>query len=209
MKKAVNHYRVLDRGYCLARRLDDFESAIDIVNFILTSRGFNRDTIKVDDFTYWFKDNEYKVRIVAYPANYIVDADQAPDNVNTVLAKIKSFNGKALKYNALDLVQSRYKPGTFQPSDIRFAESVNWSKGKSIIFKQLGKKKFNGADYETASKVAQLNPNIGTFDSSRSLQDVIRNLLITNTPTEIYKQLKGKVSISNTQLNKLIYKTTH
>lgn len=213
MKKSVNHYRVTDRGYTIARQIKEFDDAINVVEFLLSSRGFSKEQVPAEDklyLSYWFKPNKFAIQVIAYPSKQIVDIDHPNEElVNEVLKRLKIFNGTGLKYNALDLINPRYKPNTFQPKDVRFAESVNWNKGRSIIFDKKSKDKQTVLDYITGNKIANLNPNHGTLHDCISIEDVIRRSLSHMPPVEVYKVFKGKSSLSNNSLNKLIYKCTH
>jgi hypothetical protein len=212
MVKSLNVYRVKDRGWTYASQLDSIEDVETVVINCLQGRGFSLEESKSlsSDLTVFFKPNQYDVRVIAYPSGRVAEVPRQSSPVNKVLARLRVFNGKALKHNSPESCKQRYKAGGFEPREVKFAESAIYAgRGQSVIFSQTKSRKNEGIiDTETYEKVANLNSH-GYFNDKMSVESVIEKLLKTNKPCAVYRQLKGKVGVGSNQLNRLIYKLTH
>lgn len=213
MKKSLNQYRVVRYESVVATKLTTLDEAVQFCELVLFAYGFHLDELKnslsQEEYTYyWFRPNEHHVKIVAYPLAEVIDLDRQDPEVTELFRRIKAFNGKGLKFNAVQLFNPRYKPGAYQPADVRFAESVNYAKGYSTVA-HLGKRKrqmFNGS--EQMDKLNSL-PDQGSLSQAHSLEDIIRKQLVDFKPNEVYKRLKGCCDVGSNELNRLIYKLSH
>lgn len=208
MVKSVNHYRVLDRNWTLAQRIQSIEDLLTVIKYCLGNRGYDEEECESlsSGLSVFFKPNKYDILVIAYPANYVTDIPKQDERTNKLLASIKAFNGKGLKYNSPESCKQKYKVGRFEPKEVRFAESALWSKGQSVIVKMAGKQKPIGLpDTITAEKIANLTPQ-GYFDDKLSVESIVLKHLKSMNPCEVYRLLKGKTHLGSNELNRLIYK---
>lgn len=211
MVKTINLFTVKDKGWAFATKLRSIKDVQLIIAHLLVGRGYepNEAGLLSSDTCVWFKPNKHEILICVTETSQKVSIPQQEESVNILLTKLKLFNGKGLKYNSPESCKAKYKSGQFTSHDVKMAESVFWGKGQSVIFKQTKKEKSSTmTDGESANKVANLTPQ-GWFDDTMSVSTIIKRRLQISSPTDVYRDLKGKYNMGSNELNRLIYKISH
>ncbi len=196
--KQLNQFRVLHRGTVFHTQIKTIEDVIEVIDFILQGAGFTMDGVKEKNslshegsiISFFMKANDYQILVEPYSSS---EKSQVPftsdKEVNNMLAKFKVFNGKALRLNTIE-ESSTYKPhATYQPPEVRFAESAYSNKGTSTLPKQ--KRDMDGIDSSVhfEEKISKL-PNTASMLDSLSINDIARKLLKECEPSKVREILQ-------------------
>lgn len=110
--------------------------------------------------------------VQTYSQNTAFEIPPITELANEVFKVAKTFSGKGLARNNYERGDSKYKPGKWYGGEVRMAESVNHSKGRSTLPKEKKIKNQNLVDSGTFSQISKsrggyLNLEYNLIDSLR------------------------------------------
>jgi hypothetical protein len=147
--------------------------------------------------------------IIPYDSGIKIEVDPIRnDEVNRQLSRLKPYNGKGLKYNTLEPL-SKYVPHRWEGREVHMAKSAMYNKGTTTLPKAKRERAFVNETSHFESKVERLRTASLSSPHYVDPDKRILSLVQTLSPCEVYRTLKGTVSLSNSELKRRIYQLTH
>jgi hypothetical protein len=184
--------------------ISDIEGALEMIRFILKSRGFSDEEMDARPVSSWFKPNRFNVTLRVTRGELIELDGKFTEADNKVIQETKMFNGEALKYNTIE-EPSKWKPHNFQAPEVWFAMSTTRHKGLST----LGKPKKKSNSYVNDNFTFEIINDLGeaVFDQKICVESIVRKRIKHTDKKSLYESMKGKYSnISNKKLKEIIWR---
>lgn len=215
MKKRLNRYSIYRSNQSYLSGLTSYEDAINAIRILVEGLGWDFDKLQaeiagnetnpikqvVKQRSFWFKPNRLQIEL-RLTRGELVEIDSKTDEIdNKILYSQRTFDGSALKYNAIE-EPTKWNPNGYLHPSVWLAVSAERNKGISALPKF--KERNNKAKGYDAVKIAGLldrgviTHHIGVDTHIRKLNQSGKSI------PEIFNTLKGKHNVSNNKLRYLI-----
>lgn len=191
MFKVCNYYRLVYNGSVVETK---FASVFEVNQYI-------------DKFFPNIPRKEFK--IIPYNSGIKIEVESIKnEQINKAISKLKPYNGKGLKYNTIEPLSS-YKPNQWEGREVHLAKSAEYNKGTSTLPKSKVKDGFVNDLSHFEEKIQKLHSASLSSPHHVDANTRITTLMASHPACEVYRILKGKVTLSNSELKRRIYQLTH